>query len=427
MRRLYTRIYSHFILLLFVVAGVMALVFTAGWRTAVLHEFAERMANHAAAVMSASWSPPERRERAARHLADELDLDLTLREPSGALLFAVGRELPLPEAGELAAALEGPHIVKRSPSGWFVTAPVRDDERRVVGLVETRHSRHFGGMSSLIRPAITIGIVLLLIAIGTAPLARRISRPVERLTEASRRLGAGELGYRIKAPRRWRHRRRDRDELSELVRAWNEMAERIEHLVRGHRELLANVSHELRSPLARIRVALELLPEELAPQVDARLRDVKIDLAELERLIDDVLTTSRLEATGLPAHLERVDVGALFQQLGERAAIDPLTADKKVEVGAAPIRLEATARAGRLELSVSDEGAGIAAGDRERVLDPFYRADKARTPQARQGFGLGLTLARRVAEVHGGRIRVEPLRAEAPNGCRVTIELPLGS
>ena len=301
------------------------------------------------------------------------------------------------------------------------------------------------------RPAIGIGVVLILIAIGTVPLARRISRPVERLTEASRRLGAGDLSYRIKPLRRWRRRR---DELGELTRVWNEMADRLEGLVRGHRELLANVSHELRSPLQRIRLALELLPEELAPQVDVRLRDVKIDLAELERLIDDVLTTSRLEATGLPAHLERVDVAALFAQLGERAGIDPVTAGKRVEVaapapvelqadgalvkralwnlienaakyGAPPIRLEAAVRGERLLLSVSDEGNGIAPGERERVLDPFYRADKARTAGAAHGFGLGLTLARRVAEVHGGAIRVEPTRGEAPIGCRITLELPL--
>ncbi|HZS38544.1 MAG TPA: ATP-binding protein [Polyangia bacterium] len=453
MRRLYTRIYWHFIVLLIVVAGVMSVVFSAG-RTALLREYSERVAKHTAALLGPAWRDPERRDRLLRHLSDELDLDLTLRTPDGALVIAVGSELPAPVDADLAAAREGAHFVKRAPRGWYVIAPVRDaDTRAVVGLLETTHARHFG-YASLMRPALIVGAVLLLIAIGTAPLARRISRPVERLTEASRRLGSGDLAYRIKPPRRWRHRHRPHDELAELTRTWNEMAERIEGLVRGHRELLANVSHELRSPLQRIRLALEMLPEELAPQVDVRLRDVKIDLAELERLIDDVLTTSRLEATGLPTHVERVDVGGLLEQLGARAKIDPITTGKRVEVaapaaielqadgalvkralwnlvenaakyGAPPIRIEAALRGERVELSVTDDGPGIAPGDRERVLDAFYRADKARTAGAAHGFGLGLTLARRVAEVHGGAIRVEPARAEAPIGCRITLELPL--
>src|SRR5439155_15706173 len=102
---------------------------------------------------------------------------------------------------------------------------------------------------------IAILLVLVIAAIGSAPLARRISRPVERLTEATRRFGGGELGYRVELPMHGRRHRHRPDELGELTRSWNDMAERIERLVRGQKELLANVSHELRSPLARIRMA----------------------------------------------------------------------------------------------------------------------------------------------------------------------------
>lgn len=344
------------------------------------------------------------------------------------------------------------------------------------------------------RPLITVAVLLTVLAIGTWPLSRRITRPIELLTAASRRFGAGDLSYRIPIPeryqcevampgdpderragwhgRRWRAHHRHRhgprrpDELYELVRAWNEMADRIERLLRGQRELLANVSHELRSPLTRVRVALELLPRNAETEV--RLREVESDLADLERLIDDVLTTTRLSAGGLPTRPAPVAIPSLFQQLVERATLDPLVTGKPVQAeagpdlpdlvvqadagllrralfnlienaakyGAPPITLSARQAGSFVELSVTDEGVGIPAADRERVLEPFYRGDKARTPgdgaSAPQGFGLGLTLARRVAEAHGGEIRIGPARTDSTpqgpveRGCRVTLRIPQG-
>jgi signal transduction histidine kinase len=349
---------------------------------------------------------------------------------------------------------------------WFVASPVRAaGSGAVLAFVEVSMRRRFRG-ARLWRPGLTVALVLLLVAVAAAPLARRISRPVERLTEAARRLGRGELAYRVPEAdaggrRGWwrRHRGPRIDELRELTTAFNDMADRVERLVTGQKELLANVSHELRSPLARIRVALALLARD--GESEARLRDVEGDLAELDRLIDDVLTTARLDATGLPPHLGPVDVRPLLGELAERAAHDPLTAGTAVRVadgppltvvadgpllkralwnlvenaakyGAPPITLSARSAAGSVALSVEDEGEGIAPAERERVLTPFYRLDRARTPsvagEAPRGFGLGLTLARRVAEVHGGTIAIEAARVVAggERGCRVTIALPAG-
>jgi signal transduction histidine kinase len=235
------------------------------------------------------------------------------------------------------------------------------------------------------------------------------------------------------------------------------MAERVQRLVHGQQELLANVSHELRSPLARIRVALALLPQDGGSE--ARLRDIETDLAELDRLIENVLTTARLDATGLPPHPVPIDVAGLLVELAERAARDPVTTGKAVDVaagpvvdltadrallkralwnlvenaakyGAPPITLAASRDGDRVRLSVTDQGEGIAPAERERVLAPFYRLDRARTPHAADepphGFGLGLTLARRVAEVHGGRIAIEPAGVQdgREQGCRVVLILP---
>jgi signal transduction histidine kinase len=294
-------------------------------------------------------------------------------------------------------------------------------------------------------------LALVVVAVATRPLARRISRPLEQLTAAARRLGGGDLSARV--PATALHARRA-DELTELTRAFNEMAERVERLVRAEQARLANVSHELRSPLARIRVALELLPR--TGDDDQRLREVESDLAELDRLIDDVLTTARLEARGLPTNLGEVDARTLLQEVAARAHHDPLTTASQVRVdaglpvtftadeallrralwnlvenaakyGAPPVVLSAVTAGDRVVLTVEDAGEGIAPADREKVFAPFYRGtapDSA--PDGRRGVGLGLTLARAVAEVHGGTITIEPARDTngRPHGSRVVLSIP---
>jgi len=316
---------------------------------------------------------------------------------------------------------------------------------------------HRFGPPGFARPLLFVALLLIVLAVATRPLARRLSRPLERLTGAVRRLGSGDLGARAPAPAAGWWRSAPADEIAELTRAFNDMAGRVERLVRGEKELLANVSHELRSPLTRLRMTLALLPREGADE--ARLVEAERDLGELERLIDDVLTTARLDATGLPARLAEVDARALLGELAERAQRDPATAGTRVRVdAAAPLRITAdeallrralwnlvenaakygtppitlaAARAGAgVVFTVDDEGPGIPPAARGRVLDPFYRLDAARTSggAAPGGFGLGLTFARRVAEVHGGGIAIGPVSAAAgvEHGCRVTLTLPAG-
>ena len=451
--RLHSRIYVHFLGVLLVVAVTTAVVFALGAREAFRRDMAPRVTRHLASLVGERIGDRAALESRLQQIHNDLHLAIRVRALDGRVIAAAGDELPPLTSAEQADVRAGRVVVRPRPMG-FAAAPIRDPASgAVVAFVEGAVPRPMGA-PPLWRPVVLVTLALLAVAVATRPLAQRISRPLERLTAAARRLGGGDLSAR--APTNVRHARRS-DEITELTHAFNEMAERVERLVRAEKDLLANVSHELRSPLARIRVALALLPR--AAEDDRRLRDIERDLAELDRLIEDVLTTARLEATDLPTHLGRVDAGALLADVAERARADPLTAAWAVRVesgpsitltadegllrralynlvenaakyGAPPITLSAVSDGDRVLFIVCDEGPGVAPADRERVFDPFYRADAARTPnanaEARGGVGLGLTLARRVAEVHGGAIAIGPVSETdgTPRGCRVVLSIP---
>lgn len=450
-RSLYKRIYMHFLGLLVAVAAMSSWIFLGSWPGTYLTEGNLRLASHLARLLVAAPDPATRRALALS-LGQELDLDVTLYDGSGAIVARRGRRpLPLLHVTE--------PTVHRELGLWFVAAPVAATDEPPLTLECVQGT--FTDWAVPVRKTLSLVGLLMMIAFVVRPLARRISRPIERLIEASRRFGDGDLSTRVAMPRfghshssRWQKRRRGGDELFTLLHAWNDMAERIQRQVSSQRELLANVSHELRSPLARIRVALALLP---LPSYDGgkvgkRITDIEADLGELDTLIEEVLQTSRLEATGMPSHEDRFSVSVLYDEVLARAAADPLTAPLEVAVdprrfpggvylrgdcallrravfnlvenaakyGAAPVVLGFEARPDAVALTVTDGGPGISADERERVVRPFARGDLARTP-GRSGVGLGLSFASRGAEVHGGRLGLEdPPR----RGLRVVLYLP---
>jgi two-component system, OmpR family, sensor kinase len=455
--RLHSRIYVHSLLVLLVVAGATIGVFALGARGPFQHEPAERLARYFAAVIGEQFHDSEALGRRLQALHDELEVNVAVRDLTGRVVGAAGGEVPVLDAADTAKVRAG-RVVISPHRVWHAAVLVRDPSSGAPLGILTASSRRPGGLHGLLGPLFAITLILIVVALATRPLARRIARPLERLTEAARRLGGGDLSARVPTLSRggrWGRRGRSgADELGELTRAFNEMAERVERTVRGQQELFANVSHELRSPLTRVRMALELVPRD-AGDGEARLRDIERDLTDLDRVIEDVLTASRLEMTGLPTRLESVDVPALLGELAERARHDPLLAGRRVDVvtgpslalvadgvllkralwnlvenaakyGAPPITLAAALEGDAVVLSVSDDGPGIAPEERELVLAPFYRGERARSPGGAAGVGLGLTLARRVAEVHGGSIRIGPRATENGRdvGCRVSITIP---
>ncbi len=294
-------------------------------------------------------------------------------------------------------------------------------------------------------------LVLLVVGVSSLLLTRSLTRPLRRMSSAARAFGEGDLTARSAVHRR--------DELGDVSRAFDEMAERVTALLRAEKELLANVSHELRTPLTRIRIALDIAAEGDADAARESLADIAGDLDELERLISDILTAARLDlgdgespASSLPLRRQSVGVSDLLEQASSRfraahperplravvpadlpvidgdpallrRVIDNLlsNAHKYTERPGVEVGLTARAAGQTVEIEVADRGIGIAGVDLPKIFRPFFRVDRSRT-RATGGLGLGLALAKRIVDAHGGAISVESAVGE---GTRVRVELPV--
>jgi signal transduction histidine kinase len=261
--------------------------------------------------------------------------------------------------------------------------------------------------------------------------ARRLARPLRELTRVARELGAGKLESRA------RLRHGARGEVGELGNALNEMAARIERQMADQRQLLAAVSHEMRSPLARLRLLVEIAREDRARDV---LTEIEAELVEMDALVEDLLAGARLDFRAVtereldPREIaaraaERLGAGAPpVEVLGEAGKLraDPTLLGRAIGAlldnarkhggGAQVLRVRGTP--GEVRFEVDDAGPGISAADLPHVFEPFYQGG---SEAKARGVGLGLALVQRIAQAHGGRATAENLPGA---GARVTIALP---
>ena len=290
-----------------------------------------------------------------------------------------------------------------------------------------------------------VGLAGLAVMVGVFPIARRLTQRLESLQRGVQRWGEGHLDERVPVA--------GSDEVADLSRHFNAAAARIEELMQGQaallqsqKSLLANASHELRSPLARIRMAVELSGVQGSPEARA---EIQRNIAELDQLVDEILLASRLEApqTDLGT-LELIDLAGLAAEEAARVdaelSLAPGTGEVLVRGVSKLLRravrnlLENAARHGRRAgqqlavdvtlsvagaqavLQVDDHGPGVPPEQRERIFEPFYRLPGASERDG--GVGLGLALVRSIAQRHGGSVRC----GEHPGGgARFTLRLPL--
>jgi len=285
-------------------------------------------------------------------------------------------------------------------------------------------------------PGFRILSMVLIVAGGAAfasfPIAARLTRRLEALRSGVEQWGAGALALRVEDD--------GDDEVAIVSRAFNAAAARVEDLLTAQKTLLANASHELRSPLARLRMAIELWLDRRAPELRA---EIIRSLGEIDQLVAEILLASRLDHAGLT-----IDRAATVDLLGlaaeEAASFKATVAD--VPIGEGPIEitgdakllrrlirnlLENAAKHGRppihlavrrledaVRIIVSDQGEGIAPAERERVFEPFYRPPGR--SESSGGWGLGLSLVRQIAERHGGGVFCE---ADPAGGSRFVVDL----
>lgn len=304
------------------------------------------------------------------------------------------------------------------------------------------------GPPGYLGPLLTLVLGFGIMIGGAIIVARWIVRPIERLTRTARTLGAGDLSARTRLDRA--------DEIGELGTRVDEMAERIQGLLYTEKELLANVAHELRTPLARIGVALDIANEGDVEAARGSLAEIAVDVSELETIVDDILTAMRFEIVGstgaklplrrgivMPSEIATAAADRLHARHPNRALnvkvekdlpeidVDPMlfrrvidnliqNAHKYTPDHEKPIELELQPASGGVAFEVRDHGIGISQDDLPRVFTAFFRGDRSRSRET-GGVGLGLTLAKRIVEAHGGTIDVA---SEYGKGTSVRVWLP---
>jgi signal transduction histidine kinase len=394
MRRLATQVHVTILAVLALFTLLLGVVWWHGpgaWQEARL---AEGVAETAGEILPGPDRAVEELQSALERLAPRFGVDAAVFSAAGDRLAWVGAPLPLPRSG---GARD--HWVRLH--GRLLLTVRLPDGRRLVAARPRPDWRH------LASAATTVALLALAVGVGAGPLVRRLTRRLERLRQRVEDLGRGDLSARAPVE--------GRDEVADLARSFNRAADRIQGLVEAQSRQLAFASHELRSPLARLRLSLELLGG------DAALKErAARDVGELDALIDELLEASRLETLGRLDRTEPVDLLGLVAEeaarvgaaVGGEAALvqgDPrllrrlvrnLLDNARRHAGGAGVEARVEGVGAGARLTVADRGPGVPSAERERIFEPFYRPPGA--PETGAGYGLGLALVRQIARLHGG-------------------------
>jgi signal transduction histidine kinase len=278
-------------------------------------------------------------------------------------------------------------------------------------------------------------------------LSRRILAPVKALTSAAKRLGRGDFSQRVQV--------KDRSELGELGRAFNAMTSDLERTEKLRRNMVADVAHELRTPLSNVRGYLEAIRDGVIKPDANTIRSLSEEAMLLSRLVDDLQDLALAEAGELKLVCQTEDVSELVNQtvatVQAQATAKGLSVSIDLSDRLPPVNIDYhrisqvlrnllenavahTAKGGSItvaakpqdnwvEVSVTDTGEGIPADDLPNIFERFYRVDKSRA-RATGGSGLGLTIAKRLVEAHGGKIKVQ---SELGKGSRFSFTIPVAA
>lgn len=288
------------------------------------------------------------------------------------------------------------------------------------------------------------GLILTAIAVCYA-LARYLSKPIVRLSRATKQIAAGDLQTRVSPEIGKRG-----DEIGKLAKDFDEMAERIESLITSQQRLTRDISHELRSPLTRLNIALELAKQKANPETGKLLDRIEREGKKLNEMIGQILTLSRLESQSEMIEKRRVNLSKLVEKIAADANFEAEAQGKKVEITQENeceilgnenllrsaienvlrnalrytkdvVDVSLKKEKAEIVVKIRDNGEGVPDEELDKLFTPFYRVAEARE-RTSGGVGLGLAIAEQAVSSHKGKIRA--LNA-APGGLEVEIKLPL--
>ena len=390
-QRLYLQIYLTILAALALTVIVTSVVFSGFDKDDRPSKTASVLAQRAVAqALPPADAPPFEQSAILDQVAADLIIELAIYGADGRLIAS------RPDTAKF--DLRGPDRRADNPL-------VLDDGRMIVARVPFPAA--MGGVGVFL---MVLGAIALAIGVAAYPLVRRMTGRLERLQDAVESIGDGDLTTRAVVE--------GQDEIAALAQSVNMSADRIEALVDAHRVLLANASHELRTPLSRIRVGLEIFRES---GDQARLATIATDIGQLDTLIDEILTLSRLDAASIDMEADIDFLGLVAEECaqfgvavqgqptqvsGNRELLRRLVRNLVLNAqrhGEPPVEVHVTSQGKKATLIVRDAGIGIPPEEREKVFERFYRGAGK---QNVEGYGLGLPLVRQIAEAHGGYVDV---------------------
>ncbi len=379
-------------------------------------------------------------------LGKSLDSDIWITGPYGELVASSTNIIPNMSAfttGDAARSVDGSYVYKKSNDGMKSVYGVYTG-KLPAGYPFTYHIYHsfrkFDEETWFLQAQL---ILTAIAAIFLIPVSRRVIRPLKELTSSAAKMGQGDLKQRVEI--------NGKDEVAELGQAFNNMAAGLEKLVKSSRELTANVSHELRSPLARMRISLEMLKERIedghTSGCDAFIDGMQSEITHMDELIGRIIEFSKLDMKKPPQMNETADLKGLISDLlsqyqciaernnlnvtadlsdhvlrncninGIRVVLDNILSNAfKYTAPEGSVEIKLNGNQNGVQIALTNTHAPLPEEYLEEIFNPFHRLKGQEIP----GSGLGLAAAKKIIRIHGGQIKAQ----NSAEGFRIVVSIP---
>ena len=430
-KKLFSSLFAQLFLILVITGLCINFVVMSAFRSGTLHyrqAFQENVTQYLNYLVQDIGTPPNY-ER-AKELADRYSLQIHYE--GAAQSWSTSSSFPPIQEIDFHRWRKFPHLRLGHYRGQYLAAVQKENGALVFSIdLSDKHERD--------RELWVMGVLILLplILIVAYFAIRLVLRPITWLNEGVQAVAEGNLKHRVPEKRS--------DELGELSKAFNTMTHRIDHMLQSKQQLLLDVSHEFRSPLTRIKVALEFLKDHPAQS------GIGEDVNELEKMVAEILETARLDSAHGHLNCGKTDLIALIQEVlatfheppaslhfksPHRSLLLHVDAERLKIVlrnilnnalkyspsAAAAVQVSVACEESYAVIQIKDCGEGIPQEELPYIFEPFYRVDKSRS-KATGGYGLGLHLCKKIMEAHGGKIEAS---ASPAQGTTLSLFLPLG-